>query len=258
MGNWLKQSTAVTVKFGPFLDKTDGVTEETGLTIAQADIRLTKNGGNIAQSNNVAGATHDELGYYDVPLDATDTNTLGTLRIAVHDNATHLPVWQDFMVVPANIYDAMIAGSDKLQVDIAELGGVVQSLTDLKDFADSGYDPVTNKVKGVVLADNVTNVTNNVDINSNADITAIKTKTDNLPTDTDNLLQLLLGLHGKNIVIDDTNYVNGKMDTATIYIYNSKDNAVIHNKVTGLLKKYTVSANLSGTNTILHKVVEEP
>jgi len=37
---FLKQSTAVTVKIGPFLDDTDGKTAETGLTIAQADVRL--------------------------------------------------------------------------------------------------------------------------------------------------------------------------------------------------------------------------
>ena len=30
--NWLKQSTAVTVKIGPFVDDTDGKTAETGLT----------------------------------------------------------------------------------------------------------------------------------------------------------------------------------------------------------------------------------
>ncbi len=38
------------------------------------------------------------------------------------------------------------------------LGGVAQSLTDLKDFADTGYDPSTHKVQGVVLADAVTTV----------------------------------------------------------------------------------------------------
>jgi len=35
----------------------------------------------------------------------------------------------------------------------------VQSVIDLKDFADAGYDPATNKVQGVVLADTVTTLT---------------------------------------------------------------------------------------------------
>lgn len=69
MTQWLRQNTAATVKMGPFLDETDGKTAETGLTIAQADVRLSKNGGDFAQKNDAAGATHDENGWYDVPLD---------------------------------------------------------------------------------------------------------------------------------------------------------------------------------------------
>lgn len=109
----------MTVKFGPLVDAADGVTPMTALTIAQADIRLSKNGGNIAQSNNAAGAAHDELGYYDIPLDTTDTNTLGTLRVAVHETGA-LPVWQDFMVVPANVWDSFF-GADALQVHVNEM-----------------------------------------------------------------------------------------------------------------------------------------
>jgi len=41
-------------------------------------------------------------------------------------------------------------------VNLTEMGGVAQSATDLKDFADAGYDPATNKVQGVVLVDTCT------------------------------------------------------------------------------------------------------
>jgi hypothetical protein len=40
--------------------------------------------------------------------------------------------------------------------NIAQLGGSVQSVTDLKDFVDAGYDPATHKVQGLVLADTCT------------------------------------------------------------------------------------------------------
>jgi len=119
MAQWIKQSTASTIKLGPFLDDTDGKTPETGLTISQADIRLSKNGGAFAQSNNTAGATHNENGYYDVPLNATDANTLGTLRVAVSKSGA-LPVWQDFMVVPANVWDSMF-GSAVLNVNVSTM-----------------------------------------------------------------------------------------------------------------------------------------
>lgn len=191
---YLKQSTAADILLGPFVDSTDFVTLETGLTISQADIRLSKGGAAFAQTNNATGATHRENGHYVIPLNSTDTNTLGSLRVAVHESGA-LPVWRDFMVVPANVWDSLF-GADKLQVDVSEVGGTAQtagdiigdtndiqtrlpaalvggrmdsnlsaigndaqSATDLKDFADAGYDPATNKVEGVKTADALT--TNN-------------------------------------------------------------------------------------------------
>ena len=47
------------------------------------------------------------------------------------------------------------------EVDVTHLGGATQSATDLKDFADDGYDPTTNKVQGVVLVDTLTTYTGN-------------------------------------------------------------------------------------------------
>lgn len=127
MATWLKQATTATIKLGPFLNEADGKTAETALTIAQADLRLSKNGGALAQSNNAAGATHDALGYYDVPLDATDTGTLGRLRVAVHKSGA-LPVWQDFLVVPANVYDSIVLGADKLDVSLVEWLGTAPNV----------------------------------------------------------------------------------------------------------------------------------
>ena len=46
------------------------------------------------------------------------------------------------------------------EVDLTHIAGDSQSATDLKDFADAGYDPVANKVQGVVLVDVTTNLTN--------------------------------------------------------------------------------------------------
>ena len=150
----LRQSTAITEKIGPFLDSTDGVTPETSLTILQADVRLSKNGGNIAQKTEASACSHDELGYYDCDLDATDTGTLGRLKLIVHE-AGACPVWHEYMVVTQNYWDSKYS-TDKLEVDVNQIGGDAQSAADLKDFADAGYDPATHKVQGVVLADTCT------------------------------------------------------------------------------------------------------
>lgn len=115
---WLKQSTSITIRIGPFLDEDDGKTVEPSLTISQADIRLSKNGGDFAQSNDTGGATYDEAGWYYLTLNATDTGTLGRLIVAIHESGA-LPVWREFMVIPANTYDSLVSGTDNLDAEVA-------------------------------------------------------------------------------------------------------------------------------------------
>src|SRR3972149_2462815 len=214
MANYLRQSTAVEIGLGPFVDNVDGFTPETGLTILQADVRLKKNDGDWAQKNEATALVHEENAWYRCLLNTTDTATLGVLLVAVNETGA-LPVWREVHGVPATVYHSLFS-TDLLQVDVTQwlgstpdalssgkvpadlklwltaapaaltasgyiqamllrwltdnaagtpnaliggrvdsdlgaLGGVVQSATDLKDFADDGYDPATNKVQGVVL-----------------------------------------------------------------------------------------------------------
>lgn len=252
---FLKGNTSATLKLGPFLDSTDGNTTETALTVSQADVRLSKNGGDFAQKNDATSCTHDEIGYYDCPINTTDTNTYGRLRVAVHESGA-LAVVQDYLVLPEPVYDSFFpsasgsplpvwgvldwgtaqasasgtlvhrsalnlandipngsveqiysgtgAGQTRVvydfvnstdtasispnwvttpdstslyltfgappaptnsaalpSVNVEALGGDTQSLADLKDFADAGYDPSTNKVQGVVLTDTLTTYSGN-------------------------------------------------------------------------------------------------
>lgn len=119
LNGFLKQSTAATVRVGPFVDSTDGVTAETAFTISQADVRLSKNGAAAAQKNQASAATHDENGYYSCSLDTTDTNTLGILTLTVSESGG-LPVRHDFAVMPSNVYDSLFS-TDLLQVHLAEM-----------------------------------------------------------------------------------------------------------------------------------------
>ena len=114
MARWLKQSTSFTFRIGPFVDSTDGVTAETALTIAQADIQISKNGGAFAQTSASPTTTHDADGWYQCPLTSTDTNTLGPLTVQIV-MAGALPVWEHFMVVPANVYESIIADTQWLE-----------------------------------------------------------------------------------------------------------------------------------------------
>ena len=150
---FLRQSTAVTLKFGPFVDSTDGVMAETGLTIAQANIRLSKNGGDITQSNNAAGATHDEAGYYDVPLDATDTNTLGSLKIMI-DVSGALQVWENYNVITQNAYDAIMhATNGKIRSDLTSILGT--ALTESSGYIAAAFKKFFNVPNSVLTTASV-------------------------------------------------------------------------------------------------------
>ena len=117
---WLRQSTAVTISFGPFVLNTDGVTLVTNLTGTGSNqtentstgIRLSKNGGAFAARHATAGtSSYDAFGNYLVPLDTTDTNTLGGLRIQFADGAHFCPVFMDAMVINSALWDALFASS---------------------------------------------------------------------------------------------------------------------------------------------------
>jgi len=132
---YLKQSTATTLLLGPFVDETDGKTAETALTISQADVLLWKEGGTtLAQKNESTACTHRSNGNYTCPVNTTDTATLGTLVVSVHESGA-LPIRQDYTVVPANIYDSHVLGTDLQQVDVMELGGSTSALARLRQSA---------------------------------------------------------------------------------------------------------------------------
>ena len=136
MAIWVKQSTAVDLPIGPFVDATDGSTAETALTLTQPDIRLKKNGGAWAQKNAAQTLSHEENGWYEVSLDTTDTNTLGVLNLAVHESGA-LPVWLDLLVVPANVWDSFF-GADRLQVHADEItAGLITATAIATDAIDA-------------------------------------------------------------------------------------------------------------------------
>ena len=90
------------------------------MTITQPDIRLKKNGAAWAQKAAAQTLAHEENGWYEVTLDATDTDTIGHLLVAIHESGA-LPVWQEYHVLAANVYDSLFgAATDKLDVNVEE------------------------------------------------------------------------------------------------------------------------------------------
>lgn len=125
----LKQSTASQeVPLGYFLDSTDGNTEETALSIANTDIKLWKAGATSLANKNSGGATHMANGLYYAVLDATDTDTLGPLVIFVHV-AGALPIRLECRVLPANVYEALVTGTEWLEATTLRNDVVISGAT---------------------------------------------------------------------------------------------------------------------------------
>jgi hypothetical protein len=130
MSQWLRQSTAgQEISFGQALDITDGDTEEPGLTIANTDIKLHKEGATTLASKNAGGATYISNGVYYAVLDATDSDTLGKLSIYIHV-AGALSMKEEYMVLPAMIYDSLVLGTDDLDTNVIKVSDTAQTAND--------------------------------------------------------------------------------------------------------------------------------
>ena len=143
---FVKEDTAVTIMVGPFLDATDGVTEEAGLSPVS---EISKNGGAFATGPT---GTHSAEGWYTLALTAAHTNTAGVLIVKAHDSANHLPVWHEVMVMPTNVWDSMF-GTDKLQVDVSEWLGTAAATPTVAGVPEvdmthiSGTSPAADKLE---------------------------------------------------------------------------------------------------------------
>lgn len=162
---YLKQSTASQViSLGFFVDATDGNTEETGLTISNTDILIWKNGADVLASKNSGGATHISNGIYYATLDATDTDTLGSLMVFVHESGAR-PVVVDCCVLTPDAYDELMS-HDKtrkyfqlaMRNDEAITTDNAAELTEINADGGSGSGSYANQTKSLMALTNGANI----------------------------------------------------------------------------------------------------
>jgi hypothetical protein len=225
---WMDVDTAlaeVPVNYMPLIDDTDFKSRETSVVYNAAGMDLVWNFVTTSGSYTQTAVTPTTAGVYDwtnqgdgmysieIPASGgasinNDTEGFGWFTGV----ATGVLPWAGPVIGfrAAIVNDALIDGGDLLQVDLQQIGGDAQSATDLKDFADVGYDPSNNQVEGVKLTDTLTTYTGNTVQTGDAyavvnngtsgniaikalldaiagyvdtEVAAIKAKTDNLPTD---------------------------------------------------------------------------
>ena len=118
------------------VEKTDGTTAVTAITLTTA---------------GTSDWTHKDGGYYEIEVTAAQNAEEGIAYIRGICTGV-LPFESPrYNIVKANVYDSLVKGTDVLQTDVTQLAGVAQSLTDLKDLADTGYDPVNHKIQSDLI-----------------------------------------------------------------------------------------------------------
>lgn len=134
----LKQSTPVDIRMGPFVAATDGVTPETGVTLAGADQAevLKANGAATSAMAGAFAAVMGADGWYDYTVATGDVDTVGEVAFVVQDSSLCLPVFVRGYVVEEAIYDALFAASSAAfdanqRVDVAAIAGTAQTARDL-------------------------------------------------------------------------------------------------------------------------------
>ncbi len=96
--------------------------------------------------------------------------------------------------------------------NLVEMGGVAQSATDLKDFADDGYDPITNSVEQVKINDDA--ITVNDILTADIDSTGVATT---LKKAVETILAIVGGIASYNETTGVWT-VKGRDGTTTIYL----------------------------------------
>jgi hypothetical protein len=123
----LRQSTQIVVRVGPFVDETDGVTPQTGITLGAADqAEALKAAG--AATVDISAATWAAItgadGWYNLTLTTSHTDTVGELLVVVQDASACLPVFMRFQVIEEALYDGIYAASAAvIPANVTQFGG---------------------------------------------------------------------------------------------------------------------------------------
>lgn len=147
MAELSKYDTAKTYYF-PLVDFGATDFEATPVTHAAGDTQRSLDGGAFANTTNAFA--HEGNGIYSISVTAAE-HQAARIVVTIVDQ-TSPKAWEDQAILIQTYGHAsadMAFDLDSATVDVGKIGGVEQSATDLKDFADTGYDPATHKVAEV-------------------------------------------------------------------------------------------------------------
>lgn len=142
------------------------------------------------------------LGTYQAPTSNTHMRFKEVSNVDPAKGLYELHVHNDWMSISGGNLIIMLAGASgmadcQLEIDLqadanlTTIQGDAQSVTDAKDFYDSGYDPGTNKVQGVVLVDTCTTNTDMRGTDSAATAASLAVVAGYLDTEVQSILDIV-------------------------------------------------------------------
>lgn len=156
----LKQSTSVDVRLGPFVDATDGVTPETGISIAsadQAEVLKANGAATVAMTGTLTAVTGCD-GWYDYTVATSDVDTVGEIVFVIQDSSVCAPVFVRGYVVEEAIYDTLYGSGADLETKIDTIDTNVDAIlvdtgttldTKLNDIQGATFNSTTDSLEAI-------------------------------------------------------------------------------------------------------------
>jgi len=142
---------------GQFVDSTDGVTPETGVTLAgadQAEVLKANGAATTAMAGTFAAVTGAD-GWYDYTVAVGDVDTVGEVVFIVQDSSVCLPVFVRAQVVEEAVFDALFAASAAGFASISALATVDANvdaiLVDTSTTLDGKINTIDTNVDSILV-----------------------------------------------------------------------------------------------------------
>lgn len=225
---FIRQNATHKVVLGPFVDKTDGFTPETGITLSGADEAeaIRHDSATVVDISAYTWAAITTMdGYYNLTLQTGITDTVGHLVIAVHDDSVCLPVRAEFTVIEEAVYDALFASAADLHT--AAISDIESSLVIVKsDLVITTSDTAAIHSDTTIIASDIVVLDNAIsDVESS--LVIIKSDLVVATSDTAAIESELIVVHSDTTAIhSDTTIIAS--DVVEIY----SDTTAIHSETT--------------------------
>lgn len=257
---YLRTGTNNVIVVGPaVIGSTDGqtVTPSTGLTNATVDeVGVYKHGATALTSTTAAAMTHRAGGMYTLTLTTGFVDTVGRLDFYLRDDSACLPVHHEFTVLPAQVYDSLVAGTDDLDVQVSGIDANAITATAIASNALTSAKIAANAIGATQIASNaITAAKIATDAITAAKIAANAIGASELAADA--VTEIVAGINASTLLLaieGQTDDIGAAGAGLTAVPWNAAWDAEVQSEVTDALVAHNLD-RLALTATTTHPVI---